>query len=193
MTLGRSRHWFGGAAKVVVVDERRADGHGEREGTIPVEEEHVAGVEAMRAAIVVEDDERREDGDGEREGTMSVEEEHVVTVTSGEAIVTVSSGEAIVTVSSGEAIVTVSSVDEGRDGGGGEREGTISVEEDKAAVVVVVDDGRGEIMLTDRIHLLSQTVEERRDESNEAERGESKGGATETAMGSRDPGRASSC
>ena len=80
-----------------------------------------------------------------------------------------------------------------RDGGGGEREGTISIEEDKAAVVVVIDDGRGEIMLIDRIHLLSQTVEEKRDESNEGERGESKGGATEAAVGSRDPGRASSC
>ena len=48
-------------------------------------------------------------------------------------------------------------------------------------------------MLTDRIHLLSQTVEEKRDESNEDGRGESKGGATESAVGSRDSGRASSC
>jgi predicted nuclease with RNAse H fold len=107
--------------------------------------------------------ERGDDGDGERESTVSIEEEHVVTVTSGDAIVTVPSGEAI------------------------------SVEEDKGAVVLVFDDGRGEIMLTDRIHLLSQTVEEKRDGSNEGERGESKGGATEAAMGSRDPGRASSC
>jgi hypothetical protein len=38
-----------------------------------------------------------------------------------------------------------------------------------------------------------QSVEEKRDGSNEGERGESKGGATEAAMGSRDPGRASSC
>ena len=117
---------------------------------------------------------------------MSIEEEHVVTVTSGDAIVTVSSGEAIVIVSSGGAIVTVS-VEEDK--------GAIVLvfDEDKGAVVLVFDDGRGEIMLTDRIHLLSQTIEEKRDGSNEGERGESKGGATEAAMGSRDPGRASSC
>jgi hypothetical protein len=171
-----------------------------------IEEEHVVTVTsgaATRAAIVLVLDERRDDGDGEREGTMSIEEEHVVTVTSGDAIVTVSSGEAIVIVSSGKAIVTISVeedkgavvlvFDEGRDGGGRERGGTISVEEDKGAVVLKFDDGRGEVMLTDRIHLLSQAVEEKRDGSNEGERGESKGGATEAAMGSRDPGRASSC
>ena len=66
-------------------------------------------------------------------------------------------------------------------------------EEQQATVVAVVEEGRGEVMSTDRVHLLSQTVEEKRGESNEEERGESKGGATESAVGSPDPGKASSC
>jgi hypothetical protein len=95
------------------------------------------------------------------------------------------------------AIVVV--VDERREDGDGEREGTMSIEEEHVVTVasgeaiVTVSSGEAIVMLTDRIHLLSQTVEEKRDESNEGERGESKGGATEAAMGSRDPGRASSC
>ena len=130
----------------------------------------------LHPVVVVE---RGDDGDEERESTVS-------TVTSGEAIVAVSIGEAIVIVSSGETNVTVS-VEEDK--------GAIVLvfDEDKGAVVLVFDDGRGEIMLTDRIHLLSQTIEEKRVGSNKGERGESKDGATDAAMGSRDPGRASSC